>query len=363
MKIVVDAINIKSEGGLTYLNQFLSNINKNNINEICVLISKKSLITSRHKKIKIIDNKIFNQNFIKTNIWKILYLNKFLRKINCQKLIVMSGHYMGFFNPTFLVIQNALPFSNETRKYFPFVLNAKFYLQKISHLISIKMNNNIIFVSHSIKKKVLKNFSTKKNYIVSCNAVTDKIIERKKRKKIKKSILKLIYVSQYANHKNHIKLLDAIKTINKNRIQVTLDCYGQDLDDNLVKFKKFIKLNNIKGIKLKKSVDQNNLFKIYRKYDCHIFPSYCESFGLPLLESARAGLLILCSNLGVFHEILKDSPVYFNQNSKRDIRSSILKIVDMSNLQFYKKINKSIIYSNMYKWKPEVKKVKEFMLS
>ena len=162
MKIVVDAINIKSEGGLTYLNQFLSNINKNNINEICVLISKKSLITSRHKKIKIIDNKIFNQNFIKTNIWKILYLNKFLRKINCQKLIVMSGHYMGFFNPTFLVIQNALPFSNETRKYFPFVLNAKFYLQKISHLISIKMNNNIIFVSHSIKKKSIKKFFNKK---------------------------------------------------------------------------------------------------------------------------------------------------------------------------------------------------------
>jgi len=362
MKIVVDAISIKSDGGLTYLNEFLFNIDKSNINEIYVLISKKSTIISKHKKIKIIENKIFDKNFLITNLWKIFFLNKFLRKVNCQKLIVMSGHYMGSFNPAFLVIQNALPFSDEGSKCFPLVFRIKFYFQKLSHLISIK-NNNIIFVSHFIKKKVLENFSTKKKYVVSYHATTNQINERKKIKKTKKRILKLIYVSQYTYHKNHINLFDAIKKINKNEIKVTLDCYGQDLDDHLVEIKKFIRNNDIRGIKLKKSINQNNLFKIYRNYDCHIFPSHCESFGLPLLESAKAGLLIMCSNIKIFHEVLKDSPVYFNQNSVKDIKSKLLKVINMNNVKFYNQINKSLLYSKKYKWKSEIKKVKKFILS
>ena len=363
MKIAIDAINIKSDGGLAYLNEFLYNLDKSNIDKIYLLISKKTKITTKHKIIKIIENSFFDKNFLITSLWKLFFLDKFLKELKCQKLIVMSGHYLGNFNPTFLVIQNALPFSNEGSKYFPLVMKLKFFLQKLSHLISIWKKNNIIFVSHSIKRKVLKNFFSKKKYVVSYHAVNNQIIEKKKNKKIKKSILKLIYVSQYSYHKNHINLLDAIKRINKDEIKVTLDCYGQDLDNHLSDIKKFIKTSNIKGIKINNSIKQKNLFKVYKRYDCHIFPSHCESFGLPLVESAKAGLLIMCSNLEIFRELLKDSPVYFNQDSKNDIERALLKVIDMNNILFNEKIKKSLFYSKKYKWKFEVKKVKKFILS
>ena len=188
MKIAIDAINIKSDGGIAYLNEFLYNLDKNNIDKIYVLISKKTKINKNDKIIKIIRNNFFEKNFLLTNLWKLFFLDKFLIKLQCQKLIVMSGHYLGNFNPTFLVIQNALPFSYEGKKYFPLAIRFKFFLQRLSHLISIWKKNNIIFVSHSIKKKVLKNFYSKKNMLYLIMQQIIKLL-----KKIELKIIKIKY--------------------------------------------------------------------------------------------------------------------------------------------------------------------------
>ena len=361
MKIAIDAINIRSDGGLTYLNEFLTNLDKTNISKIYIFISKKSSIKIIDKKFKIIENIIFEKNFLITNFWKLFFLDSYLKKVDCKKLVVMSGHYLGNFNPTFLVMQNALPFSKKGTKKFPLGFRIKFFIQKLSHILSIYKKNNAIFVSNYIKKKVLKNFSKKIKYVVSHHATNNKIDIRKNNNKLNNNKLKLIYVSQYSYHKNHINLLHAINEINKNKIRVTLDCYGQDFDDNFARIKNIVRLNNISGIKIKKSINQKKLFKIYKKYDCHIFPSYCESFGLPLLESAKAGLLIMCSNLKSFQELLNKSAIYFNPNSKNDISIALLKVINLTKLEFDNKITDSIQHSKKYIWKLEIKKIKEFM--
>tara|TARA_B110000483_G_scaffold211430_1_gene259169 strand:- start:701 stop:1795 length:1095 start_codon:yes stop_codon:yes gene_type:complete len=362
MKIAIDAINVRSDGGLTYLNEFLINLDKKDINKIFIFINNKSLIKIKDKKFDIIENPIFRKNFLLTNLWKFFFLNNYLKKNNCKKLIVMSGHYLGNFNPTFLVMQNALPFTKKITKKFPLVFRIKFFIQKLSHILSIYKKNNVIFVSNYIKTEVLKNFSKKIKYVVSHHAVGNKIAIRKKNKIIKKKKLKLIYVSQYNYHKNHINLLYAIHEINKNKIRVTLDCFGEDINNNFIRIKNIIKTNKIKGVLLKKSIDQEKLFKIYKDYDCHIFPSYCESFGLPLLESAKAGLLIMCSNLKSFEELLKKSAIYFNPNSKNHIKIALQKVINLKKTEFDKKITKSMQHSKKYIWKLEIKKIKKFML-
>ena len=85
---------------------------------------------------------------------------------------------------------------------------------------------------------------------MSHHATNNKIDIRKNNNKLKNNKLKLIYVSQYSYHKNHINLLHAINEINKNKIRVTLDCYGQDFDDNFARIKNIVRLNNISGIKI-----------------------------------------------------------------------------------------------------------------
>ena len=73
MKIAIDAINIRSDGGLTYLNEFLTNLDKTNISKIYIFISKKSSIKIIDKKFKIIENIFFEKNFLITNLWKLFF--------------------------------------------------------------------------------------------------------------------------------------------------------------------------------------------------------------------------------------------------------------------------------------------------
>jgi len=46
------------------------------------------------------------------------------------------------------------------------------------------------------------------------------------------------------------------------------------------------------------------VFSYYRSVDALLFPSYIESFGLPLIEAASAGLKVICSDLPYAREVL-----------------------------------------------------------
>ena len=52
-------------------------------------------------------------------------------------------------------------------------------------------------------------------------------------------------------------------------------------------------------------LDNDEIMKIYRQATL-VFPSYLETFGLPLLEAKMSNGVILCSDLPFAHEILDD---------------------------------------------------------
>lgn len=41
-----------------------------------------------------------------------------------------------------------------------------------------------------------------------------------------------------------------------------------------------------------------------------LFPSFAEGYGLPPIEAAALGVPVLCNDLGIFHEVLGDIPIY-----------------------------------------------------
>lgn len=54
-----------------------------------------------------------------------------------------------------------------------------------------------------------------------------------------------------------------------------------------------------------------------------LFPSEAEGFGLPLIEAASLGVPILCRDLPVYREFLRDIPVYLNETDRYLWRNSI----------------------------------------
>lgn len=135
-----------------------------------------------------------------------------------------------------------------------------------------------------------------------------------------------IYASSGAEHKNHLRLIDAFcmayDRSKKGKLYLTVD-------------DSFIKLCNIIEDKVKSGYpivnlgfqDRENLFNYYSETEFCIYPSLAESFGLGLIESIECGCLLIASDLDYMHNICIPSST-FNPYSVHDISQKIQDALD-----------------------------------
>lgn len=72
-------------------------------------------------------------------------------------------------------------------------------------------------------------------------------------------------------------------------------------------------------------VDRNGLRYLHEQAASLVFPSLDEGFGIPLLDSARAGVPVACSDLAVFREVMGSHATYFNPADPDSIAEGILR--------------------------------------
>lgn len=71
-------------------------------------------------------------------------------------------------------------------------------------------------------------------------------------------------------------------------------------------------------------VDDAELSYFYSQMTGLIFPSFAEGFGLPIIEAARYGKPVICSDIAVFREIGRDGAVYFAVNDPKALADCVL---------------------------------------
>lgn len=69
--------------------------------------------------------------------------------------------------------------------------------------------------------------------------------------------------------------------------------------------------------------DDDTLADLYTTAACFVFPSLVEGFGIPLLEAARYGCPIACSDIPVFREILPCGPAWFDPRSSASVAAAL----------------------------------------
>jgi len=69
--------------------------------------------------------------------------------------------------------------------------------------------------------------------------------------------------------------------------------------------------------------DDRELSWLYDRVRAVILPSYAEGFGLPIVEAARRGRLVICSDIPVFHEVGRDGVIYFPVNDPPALADAI----------------------------------------
>jgi len=146
--------------------------------------------------------------------------------------------------------------------------------------------------------------------------------------------VRLLYVSIYYEHKNLRTLLRAISLINKNsggkfNLKTTASpswtgagwtlTHGEDLmlarQAGIAEYVDFVGPLSREGIE-----------SLYRASDIFVFPSWSESFGLPMAEAMAHGLPIIAADTPVNREVCGAAAIYFHSLCAEDLAERLLQL-------------------------------------
>jgi len=223
---------------------------------------------------------------------------------------------------------------------------------------SAKKADILTTVSEYSKQRIQHHFKLTKPIFILPNAVSDRYLENCDKQTDKSYISNkfgiekyLIFVSRLEPRKNHLTLLQAYKEMklwNKGYSLVfigkkTFDMKQLDLEIETVKKKsagKLYVLNNIAN---------EDLSKFYNAAELSIFPSFCEGFGIPPLESATMKTPTLCSDATAMGDYDFFGDNLFDPHSKDQLKLKINQFITSNFKADVHRISEKV--QERYSWK------------
>jgi len=262
-KVVINLCGVKSKGGITVVNNYLT---QNNTNDLYVIYDNLEFK-------KYIDN--FNSQYITTKRIFHPFLNLFLNKdikekINTYDYIIHFGNF-GFKTniKSYTLVQNILPLAKPLSSFRNFVLN-------LLYKYAFKISDKIIVQQKHVEKLIPNQYSTR-------------IIGSIEIESIKQSNNQG-FITIYDNNKNknpkfQRELLKEISSKYDKKITVV----------NLAKNKKDEIYDS--DFTILENLERDELFQVFKMHSTYIHTSEFETVGLPIYEALEAGLKVVVPNL------------------------------------------------------------------
>ena len=214
---------------------------------------------------------------------------------------------------------------------------SEYYRNKLLIPYAARRADRIITVSEFSKRDIADTYGIdEKKIIVAYNAVDSDFRILSKEEK-DSSIVRgkfgigsdpyIICVGNLQPRKNIPRLVEAYLQYKK-RCQSDLKLvivgkkawqYGETLDSTS---------RDADNIVLTGYVSRQELIELLGQAEGFIYPSFYEGFGIPPLEALACGTSVAVSDIPVMHEVLEDSPIYFDPYDAGSIADAIGKLYD-----------------------------------
>lgn len=334
--IFVNATALTSGGGLVTLKQFLENIPENINFTYFIFCSDYSLEDEyNNNNIKYIYPKY------KTGLgriyWDMFGLKKWSNDnyVKPDLIISLQNTTIRFFNdkiPQISYVMQAIPFVDKNWNFFKKQERTLWFYKNIyPFFMSMNLGEKHYVVTQS--KWIKYEFSNKFHFplekifairpIININSSSKKI-------NFDENTFNIFCPSSAFIYKNNIEIVNAL-------------IYLKKINEDISNIKIHITINEDDDIDLKNVIDNNNLnenfnflgrvsydsiLKNYASSDVVVFPSYLETFGLPLLEAASFGKPIIGANEAYAQEVIGEyeGASLININSPQLWGETILKI-------------------------------------
>ena len=307
MNIMIFDVPATSGGALSILKDFYNQIKADpnkSINWILILSTPK---LNESENVKILRFPWIKKSWIHRLYFDLFVAPKLIRKYNPDKILSFQNVIIPHTKvPQVLYVHQPLPFVDYK---FSFRQNKLFWIYQnvIDKLIkhSIKKAQKVIVQTNWMKKACLEQTGVDSRKI--------KVISPKINLKINKyfepsetSMQRFFYPAGDLSYKNHRIVIEACKKLKEQGIsdyKVVFTLAGNENDHITTLYKEAEKLKL--PIEFVGSLPREEVFELYTK-SILIFPSYIETFGLPMLEARLHETIVLASNCPFSNEILED---------------------------------------------------------
>ena len=212
---------------------------------------------------------------------------------------------------------------------------AKTYFKNDTKTSALKRQNclqcdGIIAISQTTKNDLMKYFGIdgrKIRVIYLGHSLQKPPTLRKNSQNLPKNYI--LFVGSRGAYKNFTNFAYAFVEILRIYPQIMALCVGEQFSGDE---SKFLESLNIKNAFIALQAKESELYEIYARAKCFVFPSFYEGFGIPILESFFAGCPAILSDIAVFREIADDAAIYFNPHDKTQITKAILQIISNASI-------------------------------
>jgi len=338
MKILIDVPPIVKAGGSTrHLQNFIMHLDKTSSDNIYFLVIDSNLedlvkIPNNLNKIKVI--RIDKLPRFKHMKYLFYGYKKIVKKYGID--IIVSLVNLGFIKPPIPQVN----FQRDSILYYKYhfensTLKEKIRITMVRKLLIAVMKNSVSVITPTVAMQdMIKEFVKNEiNFIVLPHAInyqeliTPKELPAEIFKKFKKNnYKKILYVSHFMPHKNHLLLVNAIGLLKQRgwRIKLYMTIDKNDWTDGWHSLTKKIKeLDLDRNVELLPRISASAVSNLYLLSDIFVFPSLCESFGFPMMEAMACELPLVVADTSVNREICGDAALYHDPNSGIDLANTI----------------------------------------
>ncbi len=313
-KIFVNATALTSGGGLVTLKQFLENIPmvKNYI--YYIFCSVENLESEYNQEnIKYVFPKY--KKGLSRLYWDMFGLKNWSKThaITPSLIISLQNTATILFDksiPQISYVMQAIPFVNKKWNLFDKSERTLWFYKNIyPFFMSMNLGENHFVVTQSkwIKFEFAKKFNFPLEKIFAIRPIIN-IANSLEKKEFEKDEYSIFCPSSAFIYKNNIEILNALVFLkNKNydisrfKIYITFE-----EKDDITLYESIVRNDLENNFSFIGRITYDSMLKYYNGCDLVVFPSYLETFGLPLLEAASFGKSILCSNEAYAIEVIED---------------------------------------------------------
>lgn len=309
--IIVNATAARGSGALTILRQFIDVLPMNNtIDEYYIFIHPQVKL----KQVKNVSYvSIDTSNWLKRIYWDEVGLRIWIKKHRLIPDLLISFQNMG------VKLHSAIPQLIYYHQPLPLTSHKWNILKKDEFVLFLYQNFYAFFVSRyliSQSRIVVQTPSMKDNFCKKFDYAPEKVsiirpninianYEMMKDDSLDNQFIHLIYPATPFIYKNHIDIIKAMEVLrqreNIDKVKVHFT-FKEGEAPNLLRI--IQKLDMESNFVFEGSLPYERLLSLYKFSDALLFPSYIETFGLPLIEAAGAGLPILAMDLPYSRDVI-----------------------------------------------------------